>query len=533
MEFKTPPVPEHFSEAEKSTWHLDGLDGSDRKFRHYKMSHLPPRISKAIASIYEKMYLKDGRQKANLYLLRISEYLTFKTVNLSTGDDSLKQYAKKMVSTCSSLRLLTTDNMTLYESLCRVVIKEDLTPPIVKGNVSLSGAIKRFLDESWWTRKARTYHARQFECGLISAGLVHKKSAIYVSDQTLKRRQNQKARTKRILDSLTATNEDDGSDFSLSELMEHSQANPTNRRNELMVRIAGCDQIAQDINHDGLFITITCPSRMHPVYAKSGDFNPLFDGSTPIQAQQYLSLVWQRIRAKLKRDQIHIYGIRVAEPQHDGTPHWHLLIFSDKKHTTAIKSACSHYALEDSPTEKGAQEHRVQYEMIDRTKGSAVGYIAKYISKNIDGAHIEKDLDGNDAKSSALRVEAWASTFGIRQFQMFGCPLVTIWRELRRLDGAPEGILQQAFDAADCGNWALFIDVLGGIEQEKKNLPVRLYRIWSDEEGKFGDPKGESILGVTDGISEVISRDQNWTISRKGNNVTALVRVEGAALHSY
>jgi len=533
MKFKIPPVPEDFSEAEKSTWHLDGPDGSDRKFRHYNLSHLPPRISKLIAKIYKNMYLKEGRQKANLYLLRISEYLTFTTVNLASSDDSIKQYAKKKVSICFSLRLLTADDVALYESLCHITKKAGLSPPIVKGNISLSGAIKRLLDEQWWSRKARTYHARQFEIGLISAGLVHKKAAKYVSDQTLKRRQEQKARTKRILDSLMATNDDDGSEFSLSELMEHSQANPKNRRNELMVRIAGCDQIAQDINHDGLFITITCPSRMHPVYAKSGDFNPLFDGSTPNQAQKYLSSVWQRIRAKLKRDQIHIYGIRVAEPQHDGTPHWHLLVFSDKKNIATIKSVCSCYALADSPNEKGAQEHRVQYEMIDRTKGSAVGYIAKYISKNIDGAHIDKDLDGNDAKSSALRVEAWASTFGIRQFQMFGCPPVTIWRELRRLDGAPEGILQQAYDAADSGNWALFIDVLGGIEQEKKNLPVRLYSIWSDEEGKFGDPMGESILGVTDGINEVISRDQNWTISRKGNNVTTLVRVEGAALHSY
>ncbi|MFT7234532.1 MAG: hypothetical protein ACI9QV_000094 [Methylophagaceae bacterium] len=85
----------------------------------------------------------------------------------------------------------------------------------------------------------------------------------------------------------------------------------------------------------------------------------------------------------------------------------------------------SRYGLQDSAHEKGAQKHRITFDMIDRSKGSAVGYIAKYISKNIDGAHIEKDLDG-DAKSSALRVEAWVSTFDIRQFQMFDCPPVTI-----------------------------------------------------------------------------------------------------------
>jgi hypothetical protein len=98
---------------------------------------------------------------------------------------------------------------------------------------------------------------------------------------------------------------------------------------------------------------------------------------------------------------------------------------------------------------------------------------------------------------------------------------------LRRLDGAPEGILQHTFNAADSGNWALFIETLGGIEQDKKNLPIKVLKVWSDEEGKYGDPKDESIQGITDGIQDAISRAKIWTISRKGNNVTDSVRLEG------
>jgi len=527
MKFKTPPIPVDLSEAEKSTWHIGTPSGCDRQFRHFKLAHLPPRISKLLAHKYSLIFENKGLQKANLYLLRISEYLTFKTVNLATSDESLKLYAKNITAKCFSFRQLITDDLKLYESLCRLVRKELLTPPIVKDNISLSGAIKRLLDEQWWSKQARSLHKYRFEVGMITAGLVHKHSAKYISDETLKRHQEQKDRNRRVLDLLTVTNDIDDCEYSLSELISHSQANPKNRRCELMVRIAGSDQIAKDLNHDGLFVTLTCPSRMHPIYARSGDINPLYDGTDPKQAQEYLTTLWKRIRAKLKRDLIHIYGIRVAEPQHDGTPHWHLLIFSDSKNTPKVRAICSRYALEDSPNEKGAQKHRITFDMIDRNKGSAVGYIAKYISKNIDAEHIDKDLDGHDAKSSALRVEAWASTFGIRQFQMFGCPPVTIWRELRRLNGAPEGVLQQAFNAADSGDWALFIETLGGIEQDKKNLPLKVLKIWSDEEGKYGDPKGESIQGITDGIQDAISRDKIWTISRKGNNVADSVRMEG------
>ncbi|MBS1212386.1 MAG: replication protein, partial [Proteobacteria bacterium] len=146
-------------------------------------------------------------------------------------------------------------------------------------------------------------------------------------------------------------------------------------------------------------------------------------------------------------EKIQIYGIRVCEPQHDGTPHWHLLLFMEARNAETAGSVLRDYALREDGDEPGAQQHRFESVAIDWNKGTAAGYIAKYVSKNIDGFGLEDDLNGHDAKQTAPRVEARASTWGIRQFQQIGGPPVTIWRELRRLSDAPEGILNDAFQA--------------------------------------------------------------------------------------
>jgi hypothetical protein len=61
--------------------------------------------------------------------------------------------------------------------------------------------------------------------------------------------------------------------------------------------------------------------------------------------------------------------------------------------------------MREDGQEPGAQEHRFTVKPIDEQFGSATGYIAKYISKNIDGYGMDGELD----LESGQPVRRWQS----------------------------------------------------------------------------------------------------------------------------
>lgn len=171
----------------------------------------------------------------------------------------------------------------------------------------------------------------------------------------MQRKTAQWKRNEQILAGLIAEN-DLGEVFTLAYIANCGISNLTNRRNELITRMSGSEDVANSRGDVGIFLTITAPSKYHSYLSKPCKSNPKYAGFSPVDTQEYFNKVWQRIRAKLKRSNIHPYGFRVVEPHHDGTPHWHILLFAPKEQFPQIEAITRHYSLEQNTHEAGAQK---------------------------------------------------------------------------------------------------------------------------------------------------------------------------------
>lgn len=418
---------------------------------------LPRRMGAALSAIFKR----DGYKK-HADKLRIVEEIQTDAFHLplDAGEDAICNLADRAARVCHEhiIQLKSAEfAMAGIRGVCDrhgVAFPRGGTP----GEIAA-----RAVDRLWWIRAIRKAHARRFEHVAIRLGMTGLKTGPYISNESAIRQAKRNRDNARVLESVTLTNGLIGKDgkqqeFTLAELAALGMANKALRRGELMTRIRGFEEIAQELGHVGQFWTITCPSKFHAV----GGENKNYEGATPREAQAYLVHVWALIRAKLHRQGIKPYGFRIAEPHTDGCPHWHMLLFVVPEKALRMERIIKLYARYEDPNEPGAAKNRVKLVRIEAGKGTAAGYIAKYVAKNIDGAGvwdhttrdnyiIAPDVVGDEQITASQRVTYWSQLHGIRQFQQIGGAPVGVWRELRRIKAetvavAPEA-LKQAWQA--------------------------------------------------------------------------------------
>lgn len=354
-------------------------------------------------------------------------------------------------------------------------------------------AVARLQSEKWWSGKLKRIHDRWREHLMIATGYVSKHASPKCSEPCLKEWIAQKKANFEYLSAMELEDQETGERSSLLDKVMSSTANPKIARLELTTRAAGFQEIADEMGLVGMFYTLTAPSKYHAMHIATGKRNDKYRNADPRTTQKYLCKVWARTRATWRRQGIRTFGFRTAEPHHDSTPHWHLVLWFRPEDVEKATEVFRMHALKEDGNEPGADKHRFKVEREDKSRGRAIGYIVKYISKNIDGYGMDGEVDketGNPIKEEARRVRAWASRWGIRQFQQIGGAPVTIWRELRRL-GSRELVLHPEIEpvraAADRASWQDYVQLQGGAFVERDQLKIRLHYSTTENSNDYGD----------------------------------------------
>lgn len=526
-----PGEPKNISYVERNLWHLDK---TDHDWRQQYFAGLPDYLAKYFGHRYETLFKSDshkGRRRANTFLRRtlggnvlprlrkvVARYqTTFKAageIPFPFNDDleklptygrddirrlsqevadfmaaSFRDYTERGIKGAADLdmRAIT---LLAFRHLGQLTLQAGTQPPywsvFTKGRRPLpthtaESGLLRMMSPEWWRVRIQRRRDVQREHMAIAVGQVQKSASAYVSRSTLGEWIEQKKRNREFFKTFDLENPETGERVSMNDMVNGSNANPAIRRCELMVRMRGFEDLANEMGCAGEFYTITAPSKYHSAHS-GGGFVKQWKGASPRDTQKYLCSVWAKIRAALSREEISVFGFRVVEPHHDGTPHWHMLLFMRPEHVDQVRDIMCYYArYEDSIELQGeeALKARFHVEPIDEEKGSATGYIAKYISKNIDGFALDGETDkdtGESLKEMSKAVSAWASRWRIRQFQQIGGAPVTVYRELRRLGDArlDDRRMDAVLAAADLGDWAAYTQAQGGPLVSRDELVVRL-----------------------------------------------------------
>ncbi len=509
----------------------DGLGTQQCQQWREKLFRRHPSFASAMAFNYKREAKNHGYVSANTQLRGIEEQLKLGGTGLfcDCNDDEIRQYAEV------KSRRLEVDFMAIGNGSTSSAAFKWLESEMEQAGFALPLEIKatdseetikkkkiaaciRVFTEKWWRRQLRVAAVRGVEVVCRRLGLVSRKNGVYVSDYTYTRRQFQLQRNGEMLEQMEAENEE-GYKATLAEMAEASISNPSHRHDELMTRMRGFEEIANETGFVGLFFTLTCPSAYHAVLDNGGR-NAKFNGADPREAQEYLCQVWAQIRAKWDREGIRCFGFRVAEPHQDATPHWHLMLFFTPDITDRASCIFEAYALKEDGHEKGADKYRSKVVEIDPEKGSATGYVAKYISKNISGLDREgEDFEAGEAVAvTAGRVDAWASCWGIRQFQQIGSVSVTVWREMRRLREPVEDVSLEEMEkiraACDAGDWGAFVELMGGPLVNKNAMPIRALHVVSKEENDYGEMVAKIKGIILKDICSYVTRIHEWKITR-------------------
>jgi hypothetical protein len=234
----------------------------------------------------------------------------------------------------------------------------------------------------------------------------------------------------------------DGTELTLLDIHKEKSKN---RLSEIVAIQKSFEQISKDLGYTFLFTTITCPANFKPS-PENGNIS-YTKGTMVKDGINLLNEVFTYVR-KRKNDILskspktpaalkHLdffadfYGLWSKEPQQDGTPHSHFLIYCHPSDLQKYQELFT-YAVQHIFEKHGLKfdkdnscKHIVQDEK--QTKNPAA-YIFKYIFKCLNISKNEEQKEQNELSLYHFSLHKY------RRYDFFGVDkILTVWREFKRM----------------------------------------------------------------------------------------------------
>ncbi|EAW0073474.1 TPA: replication endonuclease [Salmonella enterica subsp. salamae serovar 42:g,t:-] len=397
-------------------------------------------------------------------------------------------------------------------------------------------AISKMISVRFWSRHFRTFTRRWREHLYITVGDVRHQRSVICSPQWVQHWLASRKRGREIMAETDLEDEETGETLPLLSAVDASVSNNEKRRAEMMTRVKGMeelaelDNLAQDSDYIGLFFTWTAPRQYH-AWLETGRRNRKWNGASPRETQHYFTRAFKNFSTALSRRDVHIFGMHITESHHDGTPHWHGILFVRREQEATLREVFEYYANAENSTShrpgKPPAQSQLMIKPINKRQGSATAYITKHICRNIEGcAPGGRDKEtGRPWTELARHSAAWASLWGIKQFQFIGGPPVSVWRELRKLSDQKKAdsvshVFGELHRAASGSDWAEYTRLQGGLSTVRKNLTMRTWYQMADEPDECGQYtaiiKGVYLPGTDK--APVATRTRNWKVKTPRQN---------------
>ncbi len=360
---------------------------------------------------------------------------------------------------------------------------------------------------------------------------------VYCSDVTFSRYQEKLELTRESLKKISLVSLKTSEVFTMAELAKSSAMR---RLNELYFVAKNLESIAADNAMPWLFVTFTAPAEYHPNPSHAGSRRSYKKELGLKASHDYIRCAWARIRSYLNENGLSLgykkcFGFRTAETHKDGSVHWHLQIFIRPEFMALFRKACRR----EFP--KGKQ---IKIVVGDESKGSAAGYIFKYLIKDVDSNELNDSLYDTSKSDSKMdderenadlasirhsaRVKAALRSMNIRQYQLFGVGgVMTLLREINKIDF---DLVEKPWDALLCEvkqmvwrapnglkNLFSILERLGqvGTSASPVESEVKIELLKESAESRYGEVR-QQVIGVSIG-KHVFRSVGRYVVLGKGN----------------